>query len=71
MTSTESGHYLIEVQDWKREYDHEEIVENMVLLCDLDNMNNVEIDQENATKPWTSRPKYFQNYVEKFNFWGP
>ena len=39
MTSTESGHYLMDVQDWKREYDHEEIVESMVLLCDLDNMD--------------------------------
>ena len=40
MIGTETGHYLLEVQDWKRQHDHEEIVESMVLLCDLDNMNS-------------------------------
>ena len=40
MIGTEAGHYLMEVQDWKREYDHEEIVENMVLFCDLDSMDS-------------------------------
>ena len=39
MISTESGHYLMEVQDWKREYVHEEIVESMLLLSDLDSMD--------------------------------
>ena len=39
MISTESEHYLMEVQDWKREYDHEEIVESMVLLSNLDSMD--------------------------------
>ena len=43
MIDTETRHYLMEVQDWKREHDHEEIVEvleSMVLLCNLDNMNS-------------------------------
>ena len=39
MISTEHGHYLMEVQDWKREYDHEEIVESMVLLSNFDRMD--------------------------------
>ena len=40
MIGTETRHYLMEVQDWKREHNHEEIVESMVLLCNLDNMNS-------------------------------
>ena len=39
MINTVSRHYLMEVQNWKREYDHEEIVESMVLLCNLDSMD--------------------------------
>ena len=37
--NTVSRHYLMEVQNWKREYDHEEIVESMVLLSDFDSMD--------------------------------
>ena len=40
MISTESGHYLMEVQDWKKEYDREENVENAALVDELDSMDN-------------------------------
>ena len=32
MIGTETGHYLMEVQDWKREHDHKEIVEVVEVL---------------------------------------
>ena len=36
MISTESGHYLMEVQNWKKEYNHEENAENMNPVSELD-----------------------------------
>ena len=40
MISTESGHCLMEVQNWTKEYDHEENAESMALVSELDNMDN-------------------------------